>query len=91
VKIESEMPTSFKDLIVTFKRVMRHKTLTCNNLASIFYFMGYTPYWIFLPKYIETMYKQSASFASLITGTVGLVFSAIGILVSGVVITRLKP
>ncbi|XP_039275569.1 solute carrier organic anion transporter family member 74D [Nilaparvata lugens] len=91
VKIESEMPTSFKDLIVTFKRVMRNKTLTCNNLASIFYFMGYTPYWIFLPKYIETMYKQSASFASLITGTVGLVFSAIGILVSGVVITRLKP
>lgn len=29
---------------------------------------GYTPYWIFMPKYLEIIYKQSASTANLITG-----------------------
>lgn len=52
----------------TFKRLITNPTLMCNNFAAIFYFMGYMPYWIFMPKYIETMYKQSASASSLITG-----------------------
>ncbi|XP_014246660.1 solute carrier organic anion transporter family member 5A1 isoform X2 [Cimex lectularius] len=86
-----ELPASFQDMIITFKRLVTNPTLMCNNFASIFYFMGYMPYWIFMPKYIETMYKQSASSASLITGTVGLVFSACGILISGLVITKFRP
>lgn len=49
------------------------------------------PYYIFLPKYIETQYRKSASASSLITGTVGLIFSAIGILLSGLIISRYKP
>ena len=40
----------------------------CNNLASVFYFLGYMPYWVFMAKYIETQYRQSASTSSLITG-----------------------
>lgn len=44
-----------------------------------------------MPKYIETQYKQSASVSSLITGTVGLVFSAFGILLSGLIISKYKP
>ena len=75
----------------TFKRLLTNTTLMCNNLAAVFYFMGYMPYWIFMPKYIETQYKQSASVSSLITGTVGLVFSAFGILLSGLVISKYKP
>lgn len=65
--------------------------LMLNNLATVFYFLGYMPYWIFMPKYIETQYRQSASFASLVTGTVGLVFSAFGILLSGLIISKWKP
>lgn len=40
----------------------------CNNFASIFYLLGAMPFFIFMPKYIEIMYAQSASFANLITG-----------------------
>ena len=75
----------------TFKRLLMNKTLMLNNLAAVFYFFGYMPYWIFMPKYIETQYRQSASFSSLITGTVGLIFSAIGILLSGLIISKFKP
>lgn len=78
-------------MLRTFKRLLTNTTLMCNNLATVFYFMGYMPYWIFMPKYIETQYKQSASVSSLITGTVGLVFSAFGILLSGLVISKYKP
>lgn len=76
---------------VTFKRIISNPILITNNLAAIFYFIGYMPYWIFLPKYIETQYRQSSPASSLITGTVGLVFSAIGVLLSGIIISKFKP
>ncbi|EDS45572.1 organic anion transporter [Culex quinquefasciatus] len=91
VKKEDELPASFKDMLKTFKRLLKNKILMLNNIASVFYFFGYMPYWIFTPKYIETQYKQSASTSSLVTGTVALVFSAVGVLISGVVISRYKP
>lgn len=88
---ESELPASFKDMIKTFKKLITNATLMCNNFASIFYFFGYMPYWIFTPKYIEIQYRQSAATSSLVTGTVALAFSAIGILLSGFVISKYKP
>lgn len=82
---------SFRDMMITFKRLLKNKILMFNHFASVFYFFGYMPYWIFTPKYIETQYKQSASISSLVTGTVALAFSAIGILASGLVISKFKP
>lgn len=45
----------------TFRRLLRNMTYMLNNLSSLFYVFGYTPYWTFTPKYIETQYRQSAS------------------------------
>lgn len=90
-KTEPELPASISDMKKTFWRLITNTTLMCNNLASVFYYLGYMPYWVFMPKYIETQYRQSASTSSLITGTVGLVFSAFGILISGLVISKYKP
>ncbi|XP_059613651.1 solute carrier organic anion transporter family member 74D-like [Phlebotomus argentipes] len=90
-EIQAELPASVKDMITTFKRLVSNNTLMLNNLASIFYFFGYMPYWIFTPKYIETQYRQSASVSSLVTGTVALVFSAVGVLLSGIVISKFRP
>lgn len=90
-KPKTEEKASFKDMITTFKRIATNKCYMCNTFSSVFYYFGYMPYWIFTPKYIETQYKQSASTASLVTGTVALAFSAIGILASGLIISRYKP
>ncbi|XP_050314315.1 solute carrier organic anion transporter family member 74D-like [Anthonomus grandis grandis] len=89
--VEPETITSFKDMVKTFQRLASNRTLMLNNFAAVFYFLGYMPYWIFLPKYIETQYRQTASASSLITGSAGLVFSAIGILLSGLIISKFKP
>jgi len=60
------------DMMRTFWRLITNPTLMCNNLASVFYFLGYMPYWVFMAKYIETQYRQSASTSSLVTGKVQL-------------------
>ncbi|KAL7736165.1 hypothetical protein ACLKA6_003711 [Drosophila palustris] len=86
-----EPKASFGDMLVTFKRLTTNKTYMCNTLSNIFYLIGYTPFWIFTPKYIEVQYRQSAATSSMVTGTVALAFSAIGVLLSGFIISRYKP
>lgn len=60
-------------------------------LSTVCFVFGFTPYGSFLPKYIETQYRQSSSVASLVTGTIGLVFSALGSLISGIILQKFKP
>lgn len=91
VELAGPEKPSFRDMIKTFTRLLRNPTLMFNNFASVFYFFGYMPYWIFTPKYIEIQYHQSASTSSLVTGTVALAFSACGVLLSGIVISKFKP
>jgi hypothetical protein len=59
--VEEEIPASIKDMLITFKRLFKNKILMFNNVASVFYYFGFMPYWIFTPKYIETQYRQSAA------------------------------
>ncbi|XP_046672746.1 solute carrier organic anion transporter family member 74D-like [Homalodisca vitripennis] len=87
----NEMPASLRDMATTCKKLMRNKILMYNIFASVFYIAGFLPFWTFMPKYIETIYRQSAAFASFITGTVGLIFSGIGILGSSLLISKIKP
>ncbi|XP_017054222.1 solute carrier organic anion transporter family member 74D [Drosophila ficusphila] len=90
-KTPTEAKASFQDMLKTFRRLITNKTYMCNTLSSIFYLVGYTPYWIFTPKYIEVQYRQSAATSSMVTGTVALAFSAVGVLLSGFIISRYKP
>lgn len=60
---KDELPASFSDLMVTLRRLCKNKILMFNNFAGVFYMFGFTPYWIFTPKYIETQYKKTASSA----------------------------
>lgn len=49
------------------------------------------PFWIFSPKLIETLFRQTSSSSSFLTGTFGLIASAVGLLVAGFVISKFKP
>ncbi|XP_020806566.1 solute carrier organic anion transporter family member 2A1 [Drosophila serrata] len=82
---------SFKDMMDSLKRLASNKVYVYNTFASILYFFGYMPYWIFTPKYIEIQYRQSASTSTMATGTWALGFSAAGVLISGYVISKYKP
>ena len=62
-EVKEEPKASFNDMMVTFKRLFKNVAYMLNNIASVFYFFGFMPYWMFTPKYIETQYKQTASTA----------------------------
>jgi hypothetical protein len=49
------------------------------------------PFWIYSPKLIETLFRQTSSASAMFTGTFALISSAAGILVAGIVITKFKP
>lgn len=91
LEIEAETETSLKDFFVTFKRLLGNKLFMMNNIAGCFYIFGFIPFWIYSPKLIETLYRQSSAASSLFTGTFSLMASAIGLLVAGVVISKYKP
>ncbi|XP_063233126.1 solute carrier organic anion transporter family member 74D-like [Bacillus rossius redtenbacheri] len=90
-KVPEETKPSVSDMLAGFWRLLKNKAYMAIQVSHIFYLFGYMPYWVFMAKYIEVQYRISASISSLITGTVGLVFSALGILVSGIVITKFRP
>ncbi|KAL7736164.1 hypothetical protein ACLKA6_003710 [Drosophila palustris] len=82
---------SVGDMWKCVKRLATNKIFIYNTFASSFYLFGYLAYWIFTPKYIETQYRQSASTATLATGSIALTFSAIGVLLSGYIVSKYKP
>ena len=82
---------SVKDLFETIKRLLKNKTYFCNTMAAIFYVFGYIPYGYFMNKYLQIQYLLTPSFANTMTGSVGLVSSAVGLLTAGIVITIFKP
>lgn len=57
----------------------------------IYLFFSFLPYWIYTPKLLENIYHQSASASSFYTGSLGIVFSGVGVLVGGVFISKFKP
>ncbi|KAL5284831.1 hypothetical protein ACFFRR_006883 [Megaselia abdita] len=83
--------TSFQDMKKTFMRLCNNKVFMYTNMASILFIMGFMPFWIFSPKYIEIQFRQTASVASLVNGTMGIVAAALGVLISGAVISKYKP
>jgi hypothetical protein len=56
------------DFKVALRRLVKNKILVFNSLSTVFFMCGLTGYWTFMPKYMETQFRQSASRSSLITG-----------------------
>ncbi|XP_034478037.1 solute carrier organic anion transporter family member 74D-like [Drosophila innubila] len=82
---------SLQNMWKSSKDLLNNKLYLYNLYASIVYFFGYNVYWNFSQKYIEIQYRQSASGASMATGPVALGFSAVGVLLSGYVLSKYKP
>ncbi|CAB3383925.1 Hypothetical predicted protein [Cloeon dipterum] len=82
---------SIADFKATISRLLKNRVLVCNNLSTICFVFGLIGQWTFMPKYMETQFHQSASTASLISGSVGLLCTAAGLMVSALLISKFKP
>jgi Organic Anion Transporter Polypeptide (OATP) family. len=60
----------FSDFKMAVIRLTKNKILVYNSLSFVCFACGLIGYWTFMPKYMETQFRQSASSASLITGRI---------------------
>lgn len=79
------------DLKTKITKLLQNHLLLFNVCSSTFYMFGSIGYRVFLPKYIESQFMQSASRANFATGTIGIICSLLGILLSGSYISKFKP
>ncbi|KAL5240236.1 hypothetical protein ACI65C_007646 [Semiaphis heraclei] len=89
-------PEEKKELILTdfktsLKRILSNKILVFNSASNSFFVLGLIGYWTFMPKYMETQFRQTAANSNFASGAIGILSSGLGIVTSGVIISKFKP
>ncbi len=74
-----------------FMRLLMNKLFMYNFFSSLFYVFAFMGFGTFMPKYIEYQFRKKGSTSSSYAGTVGTISKALGLLVSGFVISKFKP
>lgn len=90
IQIQDEKP-KLSELPKKVKRLLTNKTNLFNTLSGVFYLFANIGYWTYMPKYLETIFMQTATNASVITGAVSLAALALGLLASGALISKYQP
>ncbi|XP_015376855.1 PREDICTED: solute carrier organic anion transporter family member 4C1-like [Diuraphis noxia] len=89
-------PEEKKELVLTdfktsLKRILSNKILVFNSASNSFFVLGLIGYWTFMPKYMETQFRQTAANSNFASGAIGILSSGLGIVTSGLVISKFKP
>lgn len=50
------------------RRILSNKIVLYNSFSSVFYVLGLMAHWTFMPKYMESQFRLSASKSNLLTG-----------------------
>ena len=72
-------------------RLLRNKLFMCNFFSSIFMVFAFMGFGTFMPKYMEYQFRMKGSSSSRFSGSVGTLSKAIGLLLSGFVVSKFKP
>lgn len=71
--------------------IITNPIIVCQMMGNMFRGIGIIGYFVFQTKYLEAQFRQSASKASLVTGTTGFASKISGVLLGGLLITILRP
>ncbi|GIY31411.1 solute carrier organic anion transporter family member 5A1 [Caerostris extrusa] len=88
---EKDKMPKLKDFPQAIKRLMKNPILVCHVISITFQVNGFAGYFVFMPKFMEAQYQQSASEASLFSGTTGIVSMLVGVLLGGFLIKKFQP
>lgn len=72
-------------------RLLRNKLLIYNIISGVFYILGAAGYMTFLTKYMEVQFHKTAQSATIIVGPVSIIGMVIGLIGSGLIISKKKP
>lgn len=56
---EDVIPASWNDFLGTIKRILTNKIYVLYNIAGLFSVYGMEPYFMYTPKYIESLYQKT--------------------------------
>ena len=78
------------DTLSCAKRLLKNKVYVFNSLSTIFYLFGIIGFGTFVPKYFEYHFRRNASSSGRSGGLSKSVGSVVGILLSGVVLSKFR-
>lgn len=70
---------------------MNNKLLMLNAFDAVFYILGYSGSMTYMGKLMEVQFNKTAAGGSIITGPSVMIGMAIGMLCSGILISKFKP
>ncbi|XP_060666847.1 solute carrier organic anion transporter family member 4C1 [Drosophila nasuta] len=80
-----------KDFPRALMRLLRNKLLMFNIIAGVFFILSASGFMTFLSKYMEVMFHKSAQKATIIVGPASILGMVVGVITSGLVLTKKKP
>ncbi|CAM1327796.1 Uncharacterised protein g9587 [Pycnogonum litorale] len=80
-----------KEFPKAIANLTRNPILMSTSASVVFTALGMLGFFMFLPKYVESQFRQPAHKANLISGASTVAFMALGFLSSGFVIYKFKP
>uniref|UniRef100_A0A1I8PJB5 Solute carrier organic anion transporter family member n=1 Tax=Stomoxys calcitrans TaxID=35570 RepID=A0A1I8PJB5_STOCA len=88
---EPEEKPRLKDFPKTVKRQLSNDILMFRTASCVFHLLPIAGLYTFLPKYLETQFRLAPYDANMIAAFCGILVMGIGIVISGLVILKLKP
>lgn len=88
---DKESRLSLKELPGEIWAIFKNPIIVCGMMGNMFRGIGLIGYFVFQTKYLEAQFRQSASKASLVSGTTGFLPKILGVLAGGLLITLCKP
>lgn len=82
---------SLKQLPGEIWQIVTHPILACQLMGNLFRGIGLIGYFVFQTKYLEAQFRQSASKASLVSGTTGFLAKIAGVMLGGALISLFRP
>ncbi|XP_035208493.1 solute carrier organic anion transporter family member 74D-like [Stegodyphus dumicola] len=82
---------SVSDLLLSLKNMVKNPILVFHTLSLVFQINGIFGYFLFMPKYMESQFRKTASAASFFSGIIIMFGIVIGIFLGGICIRKFKP
>ncbi|XP_037931515.1 solute carrier organic anion transporter family member 74D [Teleopsis dalmanni] len=88
---EAEEKPKLRDFPKTVRRQLSNDILMFRTASCVFHLLPIAGLYTFLPKYLETQFRLATYDANMIAAFCGILVMGVGIVISGLVILKLKP
>lgn len=88
---EVDEKPKLRDFPKTVRRQLSNDILMFRTASCVFHLLPIAGLYTFLPKYLETQFRLTSYDANMIAAFCGILVMGVGIVISGLVILKLKP